>query len=102
MQPSEWRILILLVIVILGFVAYQHFTQPPDPAQQIEKAQRTANGVAKFWLEQAKVDNAEYMAAVCDASAKTQSNVMLEAIHEAERDMGGEYKKYFVRSMGGG
>jgi hypothetical protein len=96
------RILALLVIVIFGYLAYQHFSKPLDPAQQIEKAQRTANGVTRFWLEQAKLDNAHYMEAVCDSTAKRQSNLMLEAIHEVERDRGGEYDDYFLRSMGGG
>jgi hypothetical protein len=96
------KILILLVIAILAFLAYRYFSKPLDPAKQIQKAQQSAFGVVRFWLDQAKQDNAQLMAAVCDTSAKGQSNLMLEAIHEAERERGNGYKDYFVRSMGGG
>lgn len=91
-----------MVVVILGFLAYRHFTQPQDPAKQIQKAQQSDFGVVRFWLNQAKQDNAQLMAAVCDTSAKSQSNLTLEAIHKEERERGNQYKDYFVRSMGGG
>ena len=34
----------LIILAVVGFLAYNYFSQPPDPAAQLEKAQTLSTG----------------------------------------------------------
>ncbi len=91
---------VLLVLLLVGLLAYQYFSRPPDPVKERQEAQKYINGVARYWLKCAREDRLADMQAVCEGAAQAQSEAVLEEIHEIEVRIGEEYNDFHLNTLG--
>ena len=96
------KLIWVILIVALAPAAMIYLTRPPKLEFTLEEAQKNGTTIARYWLDQAKVDNLANMKAACTGSAVNQSERMLNEIHKSEKFAGIEFGDYSIFSMGGG
>ena len=96
------KLIWLLVVVLLGVLAWQHFTSPPDPIQVRQAAQQYSNRVLDYYLEAARDDRTDDMKAVTREDAHDDVDRLMQELHKAEMDLGCEYAQPHKMTMGGG
>ncbi len=93
-------LIILIIVIVAGIVAYQQLTVPPDPQKVRAEAQQTSRGVVDYLLNAMMLDRDTDAAAVCAPNTRGQMSSALKFLRQREEELGSQCDSYNFFGMG--